>query len=242
MKDLTKRKQLVDMLTYRRRAGTEGEAAFIAKYIDSVQGMLKDDYGNRWILIGNTKTMFSCHVDSVHSTRIEGIEQAVLVDSAYTRAFRADDAEDCLGADDAVGCFIMLEMIARGVPGLYVFHKDEEIGGLGSSYISTADEWTLMLDSIDRAVAFDRMGTDSVITHQMGRCCSDVFADALCSALNSTDIRINYMNDSTGVFTDTANYTSIIPECTNLSCGYYNEHTPDEYVDINHVMMLLEAA
>jgi hypothetical protein len=36
------------------------------------------------------------------------------------------------------------------------------------------------------------------------------------------------MPDDTGVFTDTANYIDIIPECTNVSCGYANEHTGNE--------------
>ena len=38
-----------------------------------------------------------------------------------------------------------------------------------------------------------------------------------------------WKTDTGGSFTDTANYTDIIPECTNLSCGYYNAHTQSEY-------------
>ena len=29
-----------------------------------------------------------------------------------------------------------------------------------------------------------------------------------------------YATDPTGIFTDTANFVDIIPECTNISCGY----------------------
>ena len=44
-----------------------------------------------------------------------------------------------------------------------------------------------------------------------------------------------------GVFTDTANFVSIIPECTNISCGYANEHVNMECQDLHHLERLGEA-
>lgn len=44
-----------------------------------------------------------------------------------------------------------------------------------------------------------------------------------------------------GVFTDTANYISIIPECTNISVGYDRQHGPHETLDVEHLLELRHA-
>jgi hypothetical protein len=50
-----------------------------------------------------------------------------------------------------------------------------------------------------------------------------------------------YSPDNTGVYTDTAEFTDIIPECTNISCGYYFEHTAKEELDMVHFEQLAAA-
>ena len=215
--------RLYDMLTYRRPAGSKTEREFISRYIDSVDGMQKDSYGNRYLRIGeNSTTLFSAHTDTVHA---KGGRQKIVVDSVG--GFIYKDDKQPLGADDATGIFIILHMIEAGVPGLYVFHRAEEVGGLGSGDI--AKNRPEFLSGIDRAIAFDRKGSHSVVTHQLGeRCASNEFSQSLAHELGG-----DYVPDNTGVFTDTANYTDIIPECTNLSVGYDNEHTEHELQDLS---------
>ena len=212
------------MLSYMRPAGSRTENKYIKRYIDSVKGMGKDIYGNRYIVIGDidATTMFSSHTDTVH--REEG-KQKLLIDDFAKSVF--SDGGSCLGADDTTGNFIMLHMIKNKVPGLYVFHRDEEIGGLGSEFFSR--DILTYWPNLKRCIAFDRKSTSSVITHQMGKCCSEDFAVALCTQL-STDKR-RWESDDSGVFTDSANYVDMISECTNLSVGYYHEHTKAEYQD-----------
>ena len=100
-----------------------------------------------------------------------------------------------------------------------------------------------MLKDITSCVAFDRKGTTSVITHQgMERGCSDEFANALCRHLNGTMGHAHgWRKDDGGIFTDSANYMYNIAECTNISCGYYNEHTSREYLDLEFVQRLMNA-
>ena len=208
----------LNMLSWKRPADSKNEAAFIAKYIDSIPGIQRDSYGNRLLRLGNPSTMFSCHTDTMHR---EGGPQKIVVDAEVGLVFKDDNVEP-LGADDTTGIYILKCMIEEGIPGLYIFHRCEEVGGLGSKWLrkNRPD----LLEGIDRAIAFDRRGDDSVITHQGGtRCCSDVFAESLALLLGG-----NYKPDDTGLFTDTANYDDIVPECTNLSVGYENEHTPSE--------------
>lgn len=244
----TKAHQLAEMLTYRRPHDSQGELDFIARYIDSVPGMAVDNFGNRWCIIGDTGgTLFSCHTDTVHRDGREPItnkplphvpRQSVQVDEGMTRIFK-EKGTGCLGADDGVGVYLLLSLIKANVPGLYIFHRAEEIGGCGSEYIAEDTFWKAMFETLNikRAIAFDRRGTTDVITHQgFGRCCSDAFATELAEQLG-----MGFQPEDSGVFTDTANYTGIIPECTNISCGYENEHSDMEYVDVTFVMQLEEA-
>src|SRR3546814_16306749 len=79
-----------------------------------------------------------------------------------------------LGADDGAGLWIMLGMIAAACPGLYLFHRGEEQGCLGSRWIER--HTPELLANIDAAIAFDRAGLGDVITHQSyGRTCSAAF-------------------------------------------------------------------
>jgi hypothetical protein len=47
--------------------------------------------------------------------------------------------------------------------------------------------------------------------------------------------------DPTGVFTDSANFMELIPECTNISVGYFNEHTYKEALNIDFLEKLADA-
>ena len=48
----------------------------------------------------------------------------------------------------------------------------------------------------------------------------------------------DYEPDDTGVFTDSANYTDLVGECTNLSVGYNYEHSSREVQDMYHAELL----
>ena len=180
-----------------------------------------------------SKTLFVSHLDTVHSK--DGLNP-VEFDPELQWMWKTDG--ECLGADDGAGVWLLYEMARAGVPGTFLWTVGEERGGIGARWL--ADHAASYLSSFDRAISFDRRGTTSVITHQgMGRCCSDVFADALSSALNE-DMTLMYLPDDTGVYTDTAEFIDIIPECTNISVGYYSEHSENEKLDIIHFQALAE--
>lgn len=179
-----------------------------------------------------TKTLFCAHLDTVH--RDELTPNPVVFDAVKKQAFKVDGT--CLGADCGAGVWLIMKMAEAGVPGTYVWTVGEERGGVGARWL--ADNAEDFLGQFARAVAFDRRGTDSVITHQGwgGRCCSDEFADALSMGLTTL---LDFLPDSTGVYTDTAEWTSIIPECTNISVGYLNEHSGNETLDVGFLEALL---
>ncbi|WP_315729879.1 M28 family peptidase [Bradyrhizobium sp. SZCCHNRI2010] len=219
---------LTSMLTYRRPAGSQTEAEFIDRFLMPL-GVKKDQFGNLIKAIGedNPTVLWSSHTDSVH---FKGGYQKVEYDGKFLRLPQKSKS-NCLGADCAAGVWIMMEMIQANVPGLYIFHAAEEIGTLGSTAI--AEKTPELLANIKVAVAFDRRRTDSVITHQGQRCCSDAFGKSIAAQLPE-----GYKLDPTGVLTDTKRYMKLVPECSNLSVGYYDEHSPDERQDVAHLIKL----
>ena len=207
---------IASMLQTRRPAWSKTENKFIKTWLVPL-GCIVDGFGNYILKIGNAPIVWSCHTDTVH--RKNG-RVGLLYDRDDMTFHSA--GKYVLGADDAAGVWLMREMILAGVGGLYIFHRAEEIGGQGSAFI--ADETPELLEGYQHAIAFDRKGYSDIITHQSGsRCCSEAFAASLASVLGGI-----YQPDPTGSFTDTANYTHLIPECTNVSIGYHNEHSTKE--------------
>lgn len=208
-------------------------------------------------------TLFSCHTDTVDSQggikklAIDAELDTVFVDKQDSTVVAMDGFKKgkgngkhkfepgvqspkwdnvCLGADDGAGWWLLMEMIDAGVPGTYVFHHSEECGGVGSS--AMRDKETAWLKQFKRAVAFDRRGTTDVIDFQRGgRCCSPEFSKALCDALNA-ESQFGGYKTTNGSFTDTANYIRVIPECTNISVGYHQEHGSSEWLDMGYLKQL----
>jgi len=245
-------KQLVRIHTFKRPHGSGTVTYFVNQFLLEPLAdtglhvrTLRDPAGAPLAVVVVTdvtsRTMFSAHVDTVHRT---AGRQAVEYDHELGIMLKTHDPlktdNECLGADDGAGIWVLLQMIKADVPGTYVFHYGEEVGGIGSSAIAIDHKpW---LAQFDRAIAIDRKGTEDVITHQgWGRCCSDDFAKALSAQLNMAGQNHSFKPDNGGVFTDTANYTDDIPECTNLSCGYDAQHTHNENLDVEFLIRLKDA-
>jgi hypothetical protein len=209
-----------------------GNEELLFKYLP--KKLKRDEFGNLYYKIGDSDVMFTSHLDTATSAFTP-------VNHVFDGDIIKTDGKSILGADDKAGVTVMLYMIERGVPGLYYFFLGEEVGCVGSKKVATKHREE-KLDYINKVVSFDRRGTDSVITFQASqRCCSDEFGKALSEALNGVDSTFKYRNDPTGVYTDSAKFVDIYPECTNISVGYYSEHTFSERQDISHLEKLAEA-
>lgn len=238
---LTDAKNKIDPLLYNLliHATPFGSEHTLLRYMP--KGYYKDKFGNIIYRIGNKKDhriMFSCHMDTVHR---QPDKLKLLIGDSYVFATDLEEAPSILGADDKLGMYIMIKMMEKKIPGIYVFHLGEECGGKGSSFIQK--ETPELVAGLDYCVAFDRKDYTNIITHQRSlRCCSENFAVALAKELNNKDSfppYITWKPDPTGSFTDSANYTSLIPECTNLSVGYFNQHTTSEHFDWFYLEQLL---
>ena len=198
------------------------------------QNLEMDDFGNLFIKIGESDVMFTSHLDTATSayTKVNHVIDGNIIKT---------DGTSILGADDKAGVTVMLNMIEKQVPGLYYFFLGEEVGCVGSKKVAEKQK-VEKIPYINKVISFDRRGTDSIITFQASsRCCSDKFGEELSKRLNEVESTFKYKNDPTGVYTDSAQFVKIYPECTNISVGYYSEHTFSERQDIEHLTKLAEA-
>jgi hypothetical protein len=190
----------------------------------------QDSEGNYFLKIGESRTIFASHLDTACKDQVE-------VTHVFENNFIKTNKKTILGADDKAGVTILLWLIKNNIPGLYYFFVGEEVGCIGSGLAAKNLQFK---GDYDRIISFDRRGTNSIITFQSStRTCSDEFAQELAKQLNQSGM--TYKKDDTGVYTDSAEFTSVIPECTNISVGYYQEHTFSEHQDIVHLIKLAKA-
>lgn len=230
---------LLDMLTYCRPCGSTSELAFIRKYIEVLPGAWMDDCSNWHVQVTDDPILWSSHTDTVHRTAGRQTVHFNRNTGIVGLSRKSKRTSDCLGADDTAGVFLMCEMIKRSVPGYYLFHYGEEVGGIGSSELAAKyPEW---LARFTCAIALDRGGCSDVITHQGGRMtASNMFAASLADVLNRNNHALFEPCDR-GIFTDTANYSEDIAECTNVSVGYSRAHSSKEVLDTRFLFALLES-
>jgi hypothetical protein len=197
-------------------------------------GLEMDGHGNSFIKIGESQCMFTAHLDTA-CMKQEKVAHVFFEKGG--REFASTDGKTILGADDKAGVCVMLYMIDKGIPGLYYFFAGEERGCIGSGKLAKEGA---SHPNIKKVISFDRRGTSSVITHQSGmRGCSGAFADALISELEKAGMKDE--KDDTGIMTDSIEFFGIYPECTNISVGYYDEHTKSETQDLTHLADLARA-
>jgi len=213
----------------------------------------KDQFGNYYHIIGNSSTMFTAHLDTV------GGDKDIKHVFDDEKGLIKTDGTSILGADDKTGVVILLYMIEHNVPGFYLFPVGEEVGCIGSGKLTlhmtkNSKKTNVKINNenvelkipkgiynnITKVISFDRMGYSSVITHQMDqRCCSDEFGNALANELNKYGF--DYSLDDSGLYSDSAEFAGIYPECTNLSVGYFAQHTVNEVQDIEFLESLCDA-
>jgi len=204
-------------------------------------GFEKDQWGNYFYVIGKSKTLFTAHLDTA-SDKYEKVKH-IITYSSDMEVLVSTDKSTILGGDNKAGCLILFYMIENQIPGLYYFFVGEESAVHGNfPYGSLMAIETHKADFFryERAISFDRKEKGQLVTRQIARdCCSDMFAGQLINKFSK--LGIDLVKDNTGYYTDSAFFVDIITEVVNISCGVYNEHTVNEYVNLTYVKKIAEA-
>lgn len=221
--------RLIDILCLNRCDDAPGIATLLRRYFPSDRGFEADAYGNRFLTIRTAdgwkpRVMFTSHFDTMSTDKTREYHP-LCYNKEHDVLFRTDG--NILGADDGTGLWLMLNMIDAGVPGLYAFYMDEEVGRRGSLW-SLKNQPERYID-IDAAISFDRKGTEDIVATQRGdRCCSEEFQRVLAGCLSHDRLKTAFKGGARGSFTDSATFMDDISECTNIAVGYDKQHSEQE--------------
>jgi hypothetical protein len=144
-----------------------------------------------------------------------------------------------MGGDDRCGIAVALTLaMYTNLPMKIILTAGEEVGGTGSAELKKTD-----FDDVAFCFTIDRKGGDDIIWKYCGRTCAPKeFVDQFIALAHRTTGLI--FSEADGSYADTYTICEFTP-CVNLSAGYYNAHTKDDFVDINElylVMMSVKAA
>lgn len=199
--------------------------------------VLKDEAGNYYLEIGQSKSMFTAHLDTVSDKGVQKVNHIIYYDDG--KEMVKSDGKSILGADDRSGVLILLYMIEQNTPGLYYFFIGEEGGRKGSSKIALLKP--NFFGSYERCISFDRKAYGSVISQQSGvDCCSKAFVQKLVNQL-SAHTGYPHFDDEKGGLTDSFSFKHLIANCTNISVGYFYAHSNNECQDISYLTTLCAA-
>lgn len=205
----------------------------LRKYIPNLK---RDSIGNFYTQIGNSKTLFTSHLDTFSKRRKK-------VKHVFDGNMIKTDGNSVLGGDNKNGVTILLYLISQNIPGTYFFFIGEEsivnkVGCYGST--NALKDNPDFFSQFDKAVAFDRRGKGSFVKRQAGRnCASDEFANAVIEEFGKNGLEFGKDN---AYRTDSAIFMDVIPEITNISSGGEYEHTYMESTDIDYLEKVAIAA
>lgn len=202
----------------------------VNRQLDLIPNLVRetDDYGNLYVTKGKADAFpaFVCHLDTVHKIYNSFVVQ--VTDLNYAYAYSQDEGFQTVGVggDDKSGIIACLELLTKLKYVKCAFFLDEEQGCKGSAAGNLN-----FFDDCRYAIQIDRKGNSDIITKGSGtQLCSKEFEDFM------TELGKTYgYAPTTGASTDVVKLKDRglkISAC-NLSAGYYNPHTKQEYIDLD---------
>ena len=179
--------------------------------------------GDNLFVHGNVPIMLVSHADIVGTGQPE---EFIYEDNG--NIIRANNRT--LGGDDRCGLYIMLEAMKKLDVRPYIcITRDEEKGCLGAEEFATkmpCNEYEIKF-----MIELDRRGSNDLVFYD---CTNNEEFVKFCE--QGTGWREAY-----GSFSDICIFMDDWKICgVNMSCGYYNEHTPKEHVVISEMLNTLD--
>lgn len=157
---------------------------------------------------GSFPVLLVAHMDTVHK-KLPSIIY-------YDKETDALSSPEGIGGDDRCGIYMIFKIIKKYNCSV-LFCEDEEIGMVGAEKF-TRTELAKEL-KFNYMIEFDRKGSNDAVFYE---CDNPEFEDFITKEFYETNH---------GSFSDISTLAPVIGcAAVNLSCGYYNAHTPNEYV------------
>lgn len=183
---------------------------------------------------------FASHIDTVHDIT-EEIHLLEFYDGRVITGFnRVLMQQTGVGGDDKVGIYYCIRALEELEAVKVAFFTDEEIGCVGSGKAIME-----FFSDVSMVLQGDRQGNTDFITKISNvELSSKEFQDDIFDIVHSH----NYVYNDRGGITDVGQLrqNGLEIPVVNISCGYYNPHSCDEYINMDHVenglKMFLEIA
>lgn len=170
---------------------------------------------------GSVPVLLTAHMDTVHKETPRRINRHDGVMSS----------PQGIGGDDRCGIYIITKILSEtDLRPSILFCEDEEIGGVGSD-LFISSKYIDDLKEMKYLIELDRCGKDDAVYYD----CDSLEFEAFITEVTGYKTRW-------GTFSDICNLS---PACgvaaVNLSCGYYKQHTKEEYVVISEMFATKDA-
>jgi hypothetical protein len=169
---------------------------------------------------GKFPVLLVAHLDTEH----EHLPKIIM----YDKKSDSLSSPQGIGGDDRCGVYMILEVIKKYNCSV-LFCEDEEKGGIGATKFTK----TLLAKDLEfnYIIEFDRQGCDDAVFYN----CENKDFESFITA--------DYYEKSWGTFSDISILAPFFGcAAVNLSCGYYNPHTKNEYVVLSEMDESIYAA
>ena len=196
----------------------KGVKEYMKSYLTSKKYDVIDEDGFLYAK-GDVPVLLVAHMDTVHK-------------ELCTKIIKSKDvlySPQGIGGDDRCGVFIIANIVKNHHCSV-VLLEDEEIGTVGAKKFAQT-EYIKNL-GVNFMIEFDRKGRDDAVFYT----CDN--KDFTKHVLDNTGYK-----QQVGSFTDISVLMPVSKLCgVNLSCGYYNPHTTNEYVVYTEMFETIAAA
>lgn len=183
----------------------------LRKVLKSIGYTIYSSLGNYIYAVGEIPIALVAHIDTVWNFAPYPY---------YNDKYKVLYSKDGLGADDRAGVVAILKILSSGLRPSIIFTLGEEIGGIGAQKL--VSDFPFPVNPINYIIELDRHGNNDACFYN-------------CTKENFQEYIINNFKfiKAEGIFSD---IYFICPKWNiagvNLSIGYYNEHTKQEYLDL----------
>ena len=214
-------KSLIDMYKIYSPSGSEAQmSTYVEKKIAALGiAYFRDKHGQLYSFANPGRPVVCAHMDQVSNRPLKHLVAG--------KKYIHGDAN--LGADDKNGVWMCLELLKTQPDLNFIFSVQEESGGKIHELLDAK------IEALPYCLVFDRMGSGDIIGTSNGYCHDDFETDIAAIGLN-----YGYA-PAQGVYSDCDALCAII-NCVNLSCGYRNAHTKNEYTVIKELQNALQFA
>ena len=192
----------------------------MSKYIQNYLTNLGIDYwtvGNQIYRIRPNEPMLCAHMDQVSN---RPLQELILYNSMI-------EGDANLGADDKNGIWICLKLLEEFPNTSFIFSTGEE-NGCDIDIILELEKDNL--DDVLYCLVFDRRNGTDIVGTLNNYCFED-----LENTVYNLGIDLGFKPNA-GIFSDCDMLSIYGVPCVNISCGYYNSHTNNEFTDLDELL------